>query len=79
MQQHEERVVLEIMQTFKKTRLKKGLSHEALAKMIGVTRPAISHLENGKRKPSLLLSLRLAQALDIELADVLRELEQIQA
>lgn len=49
----------------------KGLSHEALATLSGVSRPAISHIEAGKRKPTLHLCLRIAKALDVRLSDLL--------
>ena len=52
------------------------MSHDELAKRSGVTRPAISHIEGGRRKPSLIMSLRLAQALDKELSEMLSEAEE---
>ena len=53
----------------------KGLSHEALAKKAKVTRPAISHIENSKRKPSLLVCLRIAEGLDTSLAGLISKAE----
>lgn len=51
------------------------MSHDELARKSGVTRPAISHIESGKRKPSLLMSLKLADALGKRLSDILYDAE----
>ena len=45
------RIIAETVKRFKQIRQEKGLSHEALARRAGVTRPAISHIESGKRNP----------------------------
>ena len=52
-------------------RKKLNLSHEKLASLAGVTRPAISHIENRKRNPTLLICMKLAQALNISLGEVI--------
>ena len=70
-----ERIIGRIIEQFKVLRLERDMSHEDLAQKSGVTRPAISHIEGGKRKPSLLMSLKLAQALGKELSEILREAE----
>lgn len=57
-------------------RKKIGMSHETLAKKAGVTRAAISFVENGKRKPTLLFLLKLACAMNINLSALLRKAEQ---
>ncbi len=69
------RVVKESVKRLKQLRLEKGLSHETLAEKAGVSRPAISHIEAGKRLPSLLVALSAAQALEIELSEVLSKVE----
>ena len=48
----------------KELRCEKNLSQEKLAEMVGVTRQTIISLEKGSYVPSLLLAMRLAQALD---------------
>jgi DNA-binding XRE family transcriptional regulator len=53
-----------------------GLSHDAVAQKAGVTRPAISHIEGGKRKPSLLVCLKIAKALDLKLWELLKKFEK---
>jgi transcriptional regulator with XRE-family HTH domain len=40
-----------------------GLSRGALARMLGVTRPHVSHVEMGRRNPSVALMRRWAIAL----------------
>jgi DNA-binding XRE family transcriptional regulator len=71
-----ETIVKETARQLKSLRLKRGMSHEALAQRAGVTRPAISHIEAGKRKPSLLLTLKICQALGIRLSEILRGVEK---
>ena len=57
-------------------RKKLGLSHEKLATLAGVTRPAISFVESGKRNPTLLMCLKLAQALNCPLSEILAAAER---
>jgi putative molybdopterin biosynthesis protein len=58
-------------------RKKKGLSQDELATRAGITRAAVSFIESGKRKPSLLVTLKLANALEIELSSLLRKAERV--
>jgi Zn-dependent peptidase ImmA (M78 family)/transcriptional regulator with XRE-family HTH domain len=53
-------------------RLKKGLTKRALAEACGLTPMAISHYEAGNRKPDIGILERLASALGVGLADLLR-------
>lgn len=69
------RIITRVIKQFKLLRLLREMSHEELAQKSGVTRPAISHIEGGKRKPSLLMSLKIAEALGQELSEMLREAE----
>lgn len=52
-------------------RLKNNLSMKELASMIQVTPMAISHYENGERKPSMDVILALAKALNVKVSDFL--------
>lgn len=72
-----EDIVSNVVRQLKELRLKKGFSHETLAQRTGVSRPAISHIESGKRKPSLFLILKLAHALDVELSSLMRKCEKL--
>lgn len=72
---HADLLLQNVITLLKELRKEKGLSHEKLAKQSQVTRAAISHIENGNRKPSLLVCLRIADALGVSLAQVLVEAE----
>ena len=69
------KTVTETVRLFKELRLEKGLSHDALAKKAGITRSAISHIESGKRNPSLLVALNISHALGVEMSDLLKKIE----
>ncbi len=69
-------IIKNITDQLKALRKARGMSHEELAKKSGVTRPAISHIEGGKRKPSLLMSLKLAEALGQKLSEIIRNAEE---
>jgi len=71
-----ESILTGVVKALKDARLKKGLSHESLAQKAGITRPAISHIENGKRKPTLLICLKIAQALDLKLWQLIKKAEK---
>jgi DNA-binding XRE family transcriptional regulator len=71
-----ESILEKIIGEMKKMRLAKGLSHANLAIRTGITRPAVSHIENGKRKPSLLVALKIANALGKNLSDIVRLAEK---
>ena len=47
----------------KELRARYDLTHEDLAKKVGVRRETILYLENGKYNPSLILSHKIAQVL----------------
>jgi len=53
-------------------RLKRNLTQDALAQMVGVTRQTIIAIEKEKFVPSVKLALELAAALDIPFARVFR-------
>lgn len=71
----EELILSEIIKILKERRENQGVTHAALAVKAGLSRSAISHIESGVRKPSLLVALRMADALGIQLSDLLREAE----
>jgi transcriptional regulator with XRE-family HTH domain len=56
----------------KELREQKGLTQEALAEKIGVSRGYLSRLEMGRHDPSLSLLRRLARALMVDVAKLLR-------
>lgn len=71
-----ESILNKVVKLLAEARKAQGLSHEALAQKAGVTRPAISHIEAGKRKPSLLICLKIAKALDLKLWEVIKQAER---
>jgi putative transcriptional regulator len=58
----------------KKIRIERGLSQQDLATALHVSRQTISYIENGQKKPTILLALRLAEFLQIPV-DSIFELE----
>ena len=54
----------------KETRLKKSISQQELADMVGVSRNTISSLETGQYEPTAKLALVLAIALDMKFEDL---------
>lgn len=70
-----EHIFAKIITKFKDLRLERAMSHDDVAQKSGVTRPAISHIEGGKRKPSLLTALKIADALGKNLSEIIRDAE----
>jgi len=54
----------------KETRLKKNLTQEALAGIVGVTRQTIIAIEKEKFVPSVRLALEIASALDTPIGEM---------
>ncbi len=52
--------------TLAQIREEKGLSQGALAKAAGISRPFLTQIENGKRRPSPEVAYKLVAALDME-------------
>lgn len=71
MQQAEKDVDL-IVARLKALRLEQKMSHEKLAEKAGLNRSTISLIEARKRQPTLLSCLRIAAALDCDLAKIIQ-------
>lgn len=54
-------------------RLKAGLSQEALADQLGVSRQTIVNIENGVNQPKVLLAIALGVALGVTVYELFRE------
>ena len=54
-----------------------GFSQEALALEAGIDRNFVSLMERGLNQPSLLTVFKLAKALDVEPASLLKEVQRI--
>lgn len=72
-----ESIMRDVIGQLSELRKKNGLSCQLLASRAGISRAAISHLENGRRKPSLMLALKLSAALNVELSDLLKKAEAV--
>jgi len=59
-------------------RARQGLSMEALAERAGLNRTYVGLLERGKRQPTVVAALALANALGLSLADLLLRAEAVQ-
>jgi transcriptional regulator with XRE-family HTH domain len=55
----------------KEVREKRGISQSQLARLSGVSRPMINHLESGIRNPTIIVFHALATALEIDLAKLM--------
>jgi transcriptional regulator with XRE-family HTH domain len=58
-----------IVKTIRKTRLKKGISQMELSLRSGLAQGFITDIELGKKQPSVMTILRIAQALEVNPAD----------
>jgi len=64
-----------IRNRIREIRLGRGLTQEALAQSVGVSRQSINSIERGRYTPSLALALKFARAFDCS-TDELFELEE---
>ena len=70
-----ERAVSRLIDEFIKLRKEQSLSHETIAQKTGLNRSAISLIESKKRTPTILTCLKIAKALDVSLASLIRKIE----
>jgi transcriptional regulator with XRE-family HTH domain len=61
-----------VMDRMQRERERKGLSLQKLGAISGVSRVEIGLIEKGKRNPSLMICLRVADALGLNLGNVLK-------
>ena len=59
----------------KQKRKELGMSHLKLAEACGLTRPAISMIESGKRVPTIATCYKICEALGVKLSDLILEAE----
>jgi transcriptional regulator with XRE-family HTH domain len=64
------RAVVLAIQIARKT---KGMSQQRLAEAAGISRSAVTMIESGARNPTLYICHALAEALDIDLSALVRE------
>jgi len=65
-----------VVAELKRVRTAKGISQGALALATGLSRSAITMIENGQRNPTLIVCQALAAALDVSLGGLLRRVEK---
>ena len=59
-------------QRLRELRLKRNLTQDALADLVATSKPFISNLERGVKVPSLTTILRLAEALECRVYDLVK-------
>ena len=62
-----------LVASLKEVREKRGISQSRLAKLSGVSRPMINHMESGIRNPTVIVFHALASALEVDLAKLVTE------
>jgi transcriptional regulator with XRE-family HTH domain len=67
-----DRILSCVMDKLEQERVRQGLSLQKLGEISGVHRTTIGMIEKGERSPSLVICLRLADALGIPLWEVLK-------
>lgn len=65
------------MVNMKKLRKAKKLTQKELGELVGISEAQINLIENGKRSPSFETLLKIAEALDCEMADLVSKRENI--
>jgi transcriptional regulator with XRE-family HTH domain len=73
-----ERFSHSIAEALKQLRLEAGVSQEELARKAGVSRTAITMMENKQRNPTVLFCHALCEALDVTFAQVVAITEKPQ-
>ena len=67
-----EKLAAKIVAELMKARKEQDVSHEKLAEATGLSRASISFIENNKRNPTLVTCLKIAKALDVDFAAIIR-------
>ncbi len=71
-----EKIVMDLLDELRKARLKKGFSHEKLAAVCGLNRSTISLIESKKRIPTILTCIKIANALELSLSELLESISK---
>ncbi|MBY0354190.1 MAG: helix-turn-helix transcriptional regulator [Rickettsiales bacterium] len=64
-----------LIETLKRERKERGLSHEKLAKLAGLSRQAIGVIESGKINPTMQTVYKLVTAMDMKLDDFVKRMK----
>lgn len=72
---HAEKTTVKLAKLLKEKRIAMGISHQTLADKAGINRSTISRIESGDRIPTITVCLKIAEALDCKLYNLLQEIE----
>ena len=72
-QQRQHPALISLGEAIRRVRLKQEISQEKLALMAGVDRSYVGRVERGDNNVAVLTLLKLAQALDVSLKDIMKE------
>ena len=72
-QQRQHPALIALGEAIRRTRRQQGISQEKLALMAGVDRSYVGRVERGDNNVAVLTLLKLAQALDVSLKDLMKE------
>jgi len=61
-----------IVQKLREERERKGISKYAVEQRVGVSQQMVGYVERGLRRPSLEVALRIAAAIEVDFADLIR-------
>lgn len=79
MDNYAEQLNCNVIRLLAELRIKKGLSHQEIANRTGLNRSYIGLLERNLRRPTLEVSARIAQALDVPLSRIIAQAEKLSA
>ena len=65
-------ICVQVIRLLREERERRGLSKYAIAKISGLSQPMIGYVERGLRNPTLETVLRIADALDLDFADLVQ-------
>jgi len=68
--------VIRVIALLHEKRVAQGISQEKLAKLAGLSRTGIRHIESGQFKPTLYSLLKIAQALGLDLPYLIRQAQK---
>jgi transcriptional regulator with XRE-family HTH domain len=71
-----ERILSGVMDRLEQERTRQGLSLQRLGALSGIDRTMIGKIEKGERSPTLIVCLRVADALGLNLGDVLNDVRK---
>ena len=70
-----EKLSQEVINILKQKRLEKGISKLEISKQTGISRTAITLIENNKNSPTLRTLLIISSCINVDLADILQEVQ----